>query len=226
MNKGIQQATGEWINFMNAGDVFYDENALENILTEAKADTSLLYCDAYLRQANGDLKVRQHKPLYQAGLYNNICHQATFYRLTKIGKFQFDTNYKISADFDFLLTTIYQNKQKYQHIPKPLIIYQGGGWSETLAYTALSEREQQFRQLKNPLIRTWNQWNLRRQQIKLRQQEKKEGKPLILALSLGRYGGCVRYATEIIDAFNVPCDTYVSAFTTEKNPHVLFVRIF
>ncbi len=218
MNKGIQQASGEWINFMNAGDIFHDEHAVEKILAEAKAETYLLYCDVYLRQADGKLKVRQHKPLYQAGLYHNICHQATFYRLEKIGKFQFDTQYKVSADFDFLLQAIHQNKQKYQHIPQPLIVYQGGGWSDKFAYQALSEREQQFQKIKHPIIRRWNQWNLRRQQIKLRQEEKKEGKALILALSLGRYGGCVRYATEIIDALNLPCDTYISTFTTEKKP--------
>lgn len=40
----------------------------------------------------------------------------------------------------------------------------------------------------------------------------------VLILSLGRYGGCVRYATEIIDAIEIDCEVYVSSYSEEKVP--------
>jgi glycosyltransferase involved in cell wall biosynthesis len=34
MNKGVDLATGQWINFMNTGDRFYDENSIEEVFSK------------------------------------------------------------------------------------------------------------------------------------------------------------------------------------------------
>ena len=34
MNKGIRKATGEWINFMNAGDLFFHESTLSSVFSK------------------------------------------------------------------------------------------------------------------------------------------------------------------------------------------------
>jgi len=101
-------------------------------------------------------------------LYNNVCHQAVFYNLKKLGKFQFDTQYKISADFDFLLKIATQEKGNfYRHIPEPLVVYQSGGLSEKQALKALEERKIQFdKNIYNKIINILNQLNLRRQKAK------------------------------------------------------------
>ena len=39
-----------------------------------------------------------------------------------------------------------------------------------------------------------------------------------MILSLGRSGGCVRYATEIVDAMTIDYEAYVSSYSTEKVP--------
>lgn len=38
MNKGIRTAKGEWINFMNAGDLFYSKDTLEKVFSKSIND--------------------------------------------------------------------------------------------------------------------------------------------------------------------------------------------
>ena len=42
MNKGIQKATGEWINFMNAGDLFSSTTILQQMSDAIKPGTRIL----------------------------------------------------------------------------------------------------------------------------------------------------------------------------------------
>ena len=45
MNKGIELATGEWINFMNAGDSFYSFSILELIFGQTIFSNDIIYGD-------------------------------------------------------------------------------------------------------------------------------------------------------------------------------------
>ena len=66
MNKGIEMASGEWINFMNCADIFFDNNVLEKIANEicrVGNDYSFIYSDTlfYDFNKNLDLKIVKGK---------------------------------------------------------------------------------------------------------------------------------------------------------------------
>lgn len=116
MNKAIKKANGDWINFMNCGDTFVDENVISEIFqTPIENNINVVYGDTLLRHQNR-LFVRKTKAMH--GEFPNLCHQSTFSRTSTMKKNLFNLKYKIAADIDFFYK-IYDNKS-FQY--RPLLI--------------------------------------------------------------------------------------------------------
>ena len=48
MKKGIELATGEWINFMNAGDSFYSPDVIASIFADREEKADVVYGDHHV----------------------------------------------------------------------------------------------------------------------------------------------------------------------------------
>lgn len=89
MNKAIKMATGEWINFMNAGDSFASNDVLEKIFkTEYTENVKFLYSDNYYLHPNGNKVLTHHdhtipSVLHQSAIYRPSLHREYgFYAVT------------------------------------------------------------------------------------------------------------------------------------------------
>ena len=100
MNKGITAATGDYLLFMNADDVFVSNDVLTQIaafITE-NPDADIVYgrCEQVLEYGTYEVKPQitsiDHKMA--------ISHQATFVRLSLLRTHPFDLRYRYAADFE------------------------------------------------------------------------------------------------------------------------------
>lgn len=142
MNKGIQLAQGNWINFMNAGDIFHNLNVLSNIFATTHYDTAtkIIYGNHVADYQNGYKRVVKVSP--QPKLLNGMpfCHQSTFVRLQPAQKILFDTNYQLAADYQFILQ-IFKKGSQFKYIPFPISIIETVGIAEKNILTTLKEQQ-------------------------------------------------------------------------------------
>ena len=117
MNKGALKATGEWLNFMNAGDTFYNEQVLEKVFKDNDwSDADVIYGDVVYVYPN---KEDFRKALSINRMKKNIpfCHQSVFVRTELQQKHLFNTTYKICADYKVFFDLYNEHyKFKYKNI--------------------------------------------------------------------------------------------------------------
>jgi putative colanic acid biosynthesis glycosyltransferase len=141
MNKGIGRATGTYILFMNAGDVFASTSTLETITQHIKDNNSdFIYGDAL--EISNDKEIYKHARPHSTLLKGMMTHhQSMIYKRECLDNLQYDLRYKIAADYNFTLRFL-KTAKKITYIPFPLCVFESGGISQT---NALKGRIEQFK---------------------------------------------------------------------------------
>lgn len=105
MNKGIDAASGDWILFLNAGDVFYENFALDNLKFDWPINTEFVVfpflIDGEQEPKFPDMAVRFGMP---------TSHQAMFISSRIAKQLKLNSNYKVAADYEFFLKRYRLNK--------------------------------------------------------------------------------------------------------------------
>lgn len=128
MNKGIKLASGDYVYFLNAGDVLFDADVLRTIAYYLDGK-SVYYGDAYTRDSLGDIQGFRIGPFSKYRLARtNICHQAIFYPTEWISKDLYNLKYRLLADY--VMNIKLWRRVKFVYISIPIIIYEGGGISD------------------------------------------------------------------------------------------------
>ncbi len=116
MNKGAAMATGKYVNFMNAGDRFYDDDTIRRFFSHEAVEGAAIIYGGYLRQKDYAALSCMGEPPEVIDRRMPTSHQAIFINTMFMKKYPYDTAYKIAADFDFV-HKMYKMGEKICHIP-------------------------------------------------------------------------------------------------------------
>lgn len=137
MNKAIDKATGEWINFMNCGDRFASPDVLELFAKEYDAD--ILYGDAVIQYTNFDATFRKH-PLHTMWKHSPFCHQACFVKTSLMKEYKYNLKYKIGADHDIFYRA-YMEGKRFVSLPINICYFDGTeGTTKKRILTAIRDK--------------------------------------------------------------------------------------
>lgn len=120
MNKGLRQATGDYLVFLNAGDTFHTSDTLNQIvngLQRRKSLPDVIYGETRIVDAEGkSLGMRRLKApkrltwkSFKMGML--VCHQS-FYARREIASL-YDLSYRYSADYDWCLRCLKSARSVY-----------------------------------------------------------------------------------------------------------------
>lgn len=164
MNKGLDLATGDVIGFLNSDDWYLDADVL--------SDVARAFEDPQVDAVFGNVDfVRAGDPGRIVRVFSSAhfrpdrlssgwmpAHPGLFLRrkvIDRVGRFKVD--YKIAADFDFIVRAFKDGSLRYRYLPRTLVRMQLGGASTAgFASTVLLNREMMRVLRENSVPTSWS----------------------------------------------------------------------
>jgi len=150
LNKGVTLASGDVIGFLHSDDFFAHCNVIDNIVTgfSDAVGVDLVYGDLTFFRPNDIDKVTRR---YRSNFFRpwmmrfalQPAHPTVYVNRSffqQVG--MFNQQYRISADFDWLLRAFCIHRCKYKYIPQEMVRMQQGGAS-TAGIKALVQHNQE-----------------------------------------------------------------------------------
>ena len=114
MNKGIQQASGDYLVFLNAGDKLHETTTIEGLVEQIdwqrnRANYAIVYGETdlvddegrFLRHRRLKAPERLSAKSFRSGML--VCHQSFYVRTDLAKATPYDLGYRYSADYDWCI---------------------------------------------------------------------------------------------------------------------------
>lgn len=156
LNKGIERSTGDVIGFLHADDFFADSQVINDLIyCLIKHNTDGIYGDLQYVKRNNIHHITRH---WKSGYYNKKIlregwmppHTALFLKREVYDKYGlYDSQYKISSDYDFILRILYNQSTSLMYLPKLFVKMRTGGISNRNIRNIIIKSLEDLRALQN-----------------------------------------------------------------------------
>ncbi len=151
MNKGIKMAQGEFVQFINSGDILVDNYVTEKMLSEVAENDQILYGHMLKQLPKGlfrDKAFAGRKPTFIDFYYGTLNHSPSLIRKTLFEKFgYYDEKLKIVADWKWYLQVIILFNTPVRYLPIDVTRFDMNGISNSNRQLEILERNQVLTEL-------------------------------------------------------------------------------
>ncbi|WP_298262448.1 glycosyltransferase family 2 protein [uncultured Lutibacter sp.] len=139
MNKGIKKAKGNYLLFLNSGDVLNGSTALLDFIKHPNFKGDIIYGD-YVFENGQKIYPDELTPLFF--VKSSLPHQSTLFKRSVFEEMGlYNESYKIAADRAFYIACFLSSKYHFNHINYPLTKYDLTGLSNNPEFRILKKQE-------------------------------------------------------------------------------------
>ena len=122
-------ATGDYCLFINAGDTLYEPSTLQLIADFIEKNPGDFYYGKSHTLSSGVMNYGPEKVTKYFCYRTTMCHQAMVIKTSYLKERGYDTQYKITADREWMVYAFVQAKMRFVRMPMVVCNYKGGGIS-------------------------------------------------------------------------------------------------
>lgn len=152
MNKGIRQAKGKYLLFLNSGDILYNDKVLSDVKPALGRDIGFIYGNLRIEGENGKGFTNRYSKVLDFKFFKttSLGHASTFIKRSLFRIYgEYRTDLKIVSDWAFFLSAICIEKSSYLKVDKTISIFYEGGMSTATTYDKLHKKERKNVLLEN-----------------------------------------------------------------------------
>jgi len=149
MNKGVKLSSGDWLNFMNAGDTFYNQDSINQAIPFLKDGFNIVYGNTEIIYE--DFRTIKDEPKPHKLWQGRIPHQSSFIKSSTMKKYGYNKNNKIVADLEFFMS-VYYNGGKIKKINQTISSFAKDGITEKMGEQVILDAYKTVKKFKQSLV--------------------------------------------------------------------------
>ena len=151
MNKGIRASNGEYLLFLNSGDVLYNTKVIESVIDNMYTEDFIIGKIEF--ENTHEVNTLPQELSLLRFMEKSIPHPSTFIKRSVMQKYMYDETLRIVSDWKFFMQALIFDNASYRYLDTTIVLFETSGISSTNIESVELERESVIRELVPERIR-------------------------------------------------------------------------